>query len=112
MHTQHSKSPLLLQQSNRFVCTEQHVAIEAALGSDHLDVAASLVDIAGQYYERQDYAKAQLLFERGLGIYEKAYGPDHVDLAPCLMTLGICHLEQVRRSKSWQAAWSTLQAHL
>ena len=35
------------------------------------------------------------MYERALAIYEKAYGPDHPDVAHTLTDLAVLHLEQV-----------------
>ncbi len=39
------------------------------------------------------------MYERALAIYEKAYGPDHPDVAHTLTDLAVLHLEQV--CKGW-----------
>ena len=43
-----------------------------------------------------DFAAAQPLYERALGIWEATQGPDHPDVAHTLTDLAVLHLEQVR----------------
>ena len=44
-----------------------------------------------------DFAAAQPLYERALGIWEAALGPDHPDVAHTLTDLAVLHLEQAGR---------------
>jgi len=43
-----------------------------------------------------DFTAAQPLYERALGIWETALGPDHPDVAHTLTDLAVLHLEQAR----------------
>jgi CHAT domain-containing protein len=52
-----------------------------ALGPEHLDVSFTLSNLAILYYYRSNYAKAELLFQQGLAICEKAGGPENRDIA-------------------------------
>ena len=45
--------------------------------------------------QKGDANSALPLYERALAIYEKAYGPDHPDVAHTLTDLAVLHLEQV-----------------
>ena len=60
---------------------------EKALGPEHLDVGASLNNLAVLYYDLGAYQKAEPLFKRALAIREKALGPDHPDVADSLNNL-------------------------
>ena len=46
-----------------------------ALGPEHPDVARSLNNLAGLYRAQGQYAKAEPLYQRALGIREKALVP-------------------------------------
>ena len=60
---------------------------EAVLGSEHLDVAATLGNLANVYSDTGDYAEARALNQRVLAIRTAALGPDHPDLATTLNNL-------------------------
>ena len=47
--------------------------------------------------QRGDAAAALPLYERALGIWEAALGPDHPDVAHTLTDIAVIHLEQVGR---------------
>jgi tetratricopeptide (TPR) repeat protein len=51
-------------------------ATEEKLGPDHLNVAASLNNLALLYYCENKYAAAEPLYKRALQIREKNLGPD------------------------------------
>ena len=44
------------------------------------------------YGELGDPAKARDMLERALAIQERAYGPDHIEIAPALFSLGKVHV--------------------
>ncbi len=46
-------------------------------------------------------AAALPFYERALKIYEKAFGPQHPDVAHTLTDLAVLHLEQVRVWREW-----------
>jgi tetratricopeptide (TPR) repeat protein len=69
---------------------------EKALGSDHLDVAQSLNNLAELYQAQGRYADAELLHKRALAIREKALGPDHPDVAVSLNNLAELYQAQGR----------------
>ena len=50
---------------------------EKNVGPDHLDVAKSLVVLAGLYHIHGQYTQAEPLMKRGKAIMEKAIEPDH-----------------------------------
>jgi len=60
---------------------------ENAWGPDHLDVAASLNNLAMMYMIQGQYAQAEPLYKRSLAIWEKALGPDHPLVADSLENL-------------------------
>jgi CHAT domain-containing protein/tetratricopeptide (TPR) repeat protein len=60
---------------------------ETALGPDHPDVAASLIDLGRLLHEAGDYAAAKPVLERAVSIWERALGPDHPNVARSLNTL-------------------------
>jgi len=67
---------------------ERAVAIkERVLGSDHLDLAASLHGAAEVLRASRQYTEAMALCERALTIREKVLGPKHVDFAQSLSRL-------------------------
>ncbi len=71
---------------------ERALAIsEKALGPEHPDVAATLLNLGLVDLSTGDYAQARGLFERGLAIYEKALGPEHPLVASSLNNLGNVH---------------------
>ena len=54
--------------------------------------AARLLNQAGYYCtERAQYAEAEPLYERSLSIYEKALGPDHLEVATSLNNLALLY---------------------
>lgn len=61
---------------------------EKALGSEHLDVAAALNNLAALHNRRGDLARAEALYKRVLAIREKVLGPEHSDVATVLVNLG------------------------
>jgi tetratricopeptide (TPR) repeat protein len=62
---------------------------ERALGSEHLDVAISVNNLAGFYEITGQYLKAEPLYKRAVLIRENVLGPDHPDLANSLNGLGV-----------------------
>jgi tetratricopeptide (TPR) repeat protein len=61
---------------------------EKALGPQHLDVAASLVNLAVVRQKQGRYEEARRLNERVLAIREEALGPQHTRVAGVLNNLG------------------------
>ncbi len=69
---------------------ERALAIrEKVLGPDHLDVAATRINLGTVLEEMGDYPNARAHLERALAMREKALGPDHPDVALSLNNLGI-----------------------
>lgn len=64
---------------------------ERILGSNHLDTAISLNNLAMLYQTTRDYARATPLLERSLAIKEKALGPEHPSLATSLYNLAMLY---------------------
>ena len=59
-------------------------------------MAASLNNLAALYQVQGRYAEAEPLFKRSLAIKEKAFGPDHPDVALSLNNLGLLYQNQGR----------------
>ena len=67
---------------------ERAVAIkEQALGSEHIEVARSLTQLASVNFDSGDYATERAIDRRVLAIQEKALGPDHPTVARTLYNL-------------------------
>ena len=64
---------------------------EKALGPDHINVAASLSNLALVYQAQGRDAEAEPLCQRALAINEKALGPDHPDVAVSLNNLALVY---------------------
>ena len=61
------------------------------------EAAGRLLNRVGHYlYERGRYAEARALWERALTIFERAFGPDHADVAMILSNLGAAYASQGR----------------
>ena len=69
-------------------------AREKQLGSEHQDVAAALVELAGAESEEECFAEAQKDYERALAIQEKQLGPNHADTVQTVTDVAICYLDQ------------------
>jgi tetratricopeptide (TPR) repeat protein len=69
---------------------------EKALEPDHLNVAATLNDLAELYRAQDRYADGEPLYQRALGIDEKALGPDHPHVATTLNNLALLYAAQGR----------------
>ena len=66
----------------------------AFICEQHATVAITLYNRAGNYARIGKYAEAKLLFKRALAIDEKAFGPNHADVARDLAGLGLILLLQ------------------
>ena len=67
---------------------ERALAIkERIYGTDHLEVATSLVNLAEVYRKRAEFDKARLVHERALRIRERSLGSRHPDIAASLSRL-------------------------
>ncbi|GAB6036982.1 hypothetical protein JCM15519_15410 [Fundidesulfovibrio butyratiphilus] len=62
---------------------------EATLGSDHLDVATGLNNLAMLLYAQGDYQGAEPLYRRALLIWENSLGPEHPHVAINLSNLAM-----------------------
>ncbi|HVB24558.1 MAG TPA: FxSxx-COOH system tetratricopeptide repeat protein [Ktedonobacteraceae bacterium] len=63
-------------------------------GSEHVDVAESLTNLAGVYLYQGKYATAEPLLTRALEVREQAQGSEHSDVAICLNNLALCYNQQ------------------
>ncbi len=61
---------------------------EAALGTDHADVAQSCNNLAELYRVLGRYAEAEPLHQRARAIRERQFGPEHPEVAQTLNNLG------------------------
>ena len=61
---------------------------EKALGSDHFEVAACLLTVAGFRRDQGRYTDAEALYRRSVAIREQAMGQGHPDVATSLAELG------------------------
>ncbi|MYH29839.1 MAG: tetratricopeptide repeat protein, partial [Acidobacteria bacterium] len=68
--------------------------IEAALGPDHLDLAAHLATVAAFYAEQGIYTEAEPHYERAVAIMEPALGWAHSDLAANFASLASVYHRQ------------------
>ena len=62
---------------------------EKEFGTDHLEVARSLNNLAVLYKEMGNYSKAEPLYKRSLAINEKSLGPDHLKVAVILNNMAL-----------------------
>jgi tetratricopeptide (TPR) repeat protein/tRNA A-37 threonylcarbamoyl transferase component Bud32 len=69
---------------------------EAAYGSDHPQVAASLDRIGGVLSAKGQHDDALLEFRRALAIREAALGPEHVEIAHSHNSIGGVHMRQAK----------------
>ena len=68
--------------------------IEAALGPDHLDLAAHLATVAAFYAEQGIYTEAEPPYEQAVAIMEPALGWAHPDVAVHLAALASVYYHQ------------------
>jgi hypothetical protein len=54
---------------------------EKALGPDHPEIAFTLTLLANIAYYRQDFAKAEPLYQRAIAMLEKTLPPEHPQVA-------------------------------
>ena len=85
-HARYSEAEAFLQHSLRIR--------EQMLGSDHPDMAPSLIGLAVLYAHQGKYTEAEPLYQRSLHIREQALGPDHPQVAYPLNGLGVLYKEQ------------------
>lgn len=69
---------------------------ELELGPAHPTVAALLFLLSRMVQERGDYAEAENLCARALGVYERTLGPEHPDLGVVLNCLALSWQAQAR----------------
>jgi tetratricopeptide (TPR) repeat protein len=73
---------------------------EQALGTDHPDVATTLLSMAIIHREQGKYAEAEPLYQRVLRIQEQALGPNHLDVAATLTNFAVLCWEQGKYSEA------------
>src|SRR4030095_7107088 len=84
----HLKAAVHFQELGRYPAAE-HARLAAAKGAEKfgpadLRLAASLNNLALLYKIQAKYAEAEPIYQRALGIVEKALGPEHPSLASIL----------------------------
>jgi tetratricopeptide (TPR) repeat protein/transcriptional regulator with XRE-family HTH domain len=73
---------------------------EHCLGSEHLDVAASLNGLADLYREQGKHAEAEPLFQRALAIREQRLGPDEIRVAVSLTNVANLYRDQGKHAEA------------
>lgn len=68
-------------------------SIESTKGSDSLETAAALNNLAMQYLSLGKYPEAELLFKKALAIRESRLGKDHPDVATSLNNLAMLYTD-------------------
>ena len=86
VEARHAEAEVLYRQATE--------VIEAALGPDHLDLAAHLAMVAAFYAEQGIYTEAEPRYERAVAIMEPALGWVHPDLAVHLAALASVYYHQ------------------
>ena len=85
----------------------------AAASRDELAVAFWCNGLGLALYDQGRYAEAEPLYKRALAIREKALGPDHPDVAPCLNNLARLYTTRAgtpRPSRSTSGRWRSEKA--
>lgn len=82
----HSEAEVLYRQATE--------VIEAALGPEHLDLAAHLTTVAAFYAEQGIYTEAEPRYQRAVAIMEPALGWAHPDLAANFASLASVYYRQ------------------
>ncbi len=70
------------------------------MGDDHLDVAATLNNLAALYYAQQRYDEAELLYVQALELKKRLLGNDHLDIAANLNNLAFLYDARGRYSEA------------
>jgi hypothetical protein len=65
------------------ICLRPLMAANSS-GPEHPDVATALRDLAARYASQKDYVTAESLYQRALGIQERALGPESGEIATTL----------------------------
>lgn len=73
---------------------------EGTFGSDHVEVAIQLNNLARLYYSSGRHVESEPLYRRALAIFEKAFGPKHPHVATGLNNLAACLHSTNRRSEA------------
>lgn len=83
---------------------------EKVLGAEHPDVGAALNFLAGVYFDKGEFKRAEPLYWRALAIREKAFGKEHLDVAESVNDLAVTYLnlgEYDRAQPLYQQALDT-----
>ena len=86
VEARHAEAEVLYRQATE--------VIEAALGPDHLDLAAHLATVGAFYAEQGIYSEAEPRYERAVAILEPALGWAHPDVAANLAALASVYYHQ------------------
>ncbi len=70
------------------------------LGEKHPDVATSLNDLAGLYYNQGRYAEAEPLYQEALAMRKRFLGEEHPDVATSLNSLALLYYNQERYAEA------------
>jgi len=100
-----SNEAFTLYQQGQFLEAAQKLqdalkAAEFALGSEHLDVAAILRNLAGLFEAQGKYAEAEPFYKRELKIREKVLGPDHPDVATACENMAKCYRNMGKKDEA------------
>lgn len=60
---------------------------EAVVDNDHPNIAVRRINLALLYFEQEEYAKGDPLFEKGFAVLKSAWGADHPRTITCLAQL-------------------------
>jgi Tfp pilus assembly protein PilF len=63
-------------------------------------VADALLGLGWALCDQGRHAEAEPLLERALGLYERAFGPEHPSVAEALMGLGVARLGRGRAAEA------------
>jgi tetratricopeptide (TPR) repeat protein len=74
--------------------------LQIALGQNHPDLAAALINLAILYKNRGKFSEAEQLSQRALAINETAFGSDHPLVASSLNNLAILYGQQSKFSQA------------
>ena len=100
-----SNEAFTLYQQGQFLEAAQKLqdalkAAELSLGSEHIDVAAILRNLAGLFEAQGKYAEAEPFYKRELKIREKVLGPDHPDVATVCENMAKCYRNMGKKDEA------------
>jgi CHAT domain-containing protein/Tfp pilus assembly protein PilF len=95
---------MLYDRDGRFADAEalykRVLAISEKVGKDSVNVGASLNNLAAFYRARNRLAEAEPLYQRALKIQQKAYGPNHPEIALVQSNLAVLYDKQGRYAEA------------